>query len=131
YKMQLGYEPRRIKAELSSREVAYFMEHKSKYPGIEVVEESRRQYDPDQVAVQAIGYLKEFRGSKEIKKYKEMDAKNKTQKDSGLIYTEREKVGVDGMEMMFQEELRGKNGYMSIPIDPRNMANGVPAMIPP
>ncbi|WP_372238783.1 peptidoglycan D,D-transpeptidase FtsI family protein [Paenibacillus lautus] len=131
YKMQLGYEPRRIKAELSSREVAYFMEHKSKYPGIEVVEESRRQYDPDQVAVQAIGYLKEFRGSKEIKKYKEMDAKNKTQKDSGLIYTEREKVGVDGMEMMFQEELRGKNGYMSTPINPRNMADGVPAMIPP
>lgn len=131
YKMQLGYEPRRIKAELSSREVAYFMEHKSQYPGIEVVEESRRRYDPDQVAVQAIGYLKEFRGSKEIKKYKEMDAKNKTQKDSGLIYTEREKVGVDGLEMMFQEELRGKNGYMSIPINPRNMADGVPAMIPP
>ncbi len=131
YKMQLGYEPRRIKAELSSREVAYFMEHKSKYPGIEVVEESRRQYDPDKVAVQAIGYLKEFRGSKEIEKYKEMDAKNKTQKDSGLVYTEREKVGVDGLEMMFQEELRGKNGYMSIPINPRNMADGVPAMIPP
>lgn len=131
YKLQLGYEPRRIKADLTSNEVAYFMEHKSEYPSIEIVEESRRQYDPDKVAVQTIGYLKEFRGSKDLKKYKELNAKNKTQKDSGLTYTEQEKVGVDGLEMMFQDVLRGKNGYMGIPINPRNMADGVPTMIPP
>ncbi|NJJ40430.1 peptidoglycan D,D-transpeptidase FtsI family protein [Paenibacillus apii] len=131
YKMQPGYAPRRIKANLTAREVAYFMEHKSKYPGIEVVEESGRQYNPDKVAVQTIGYLKEFQGTKEIKKYKELDAKNKTQKDPGLMYTEREKVGVDGLEMMFQEMLRGKNGYMRIPVNPRNMVDGVPTMISP
>ncbi|WP_189023752.1 peptidoglycan D,D-transpeptidase FtsI family protein [Paenibacillus albidus] len=131
YKMQPGYAPRRIKANLTAREVAYFMEHKSEYPGIEVVEESQRQYNPDKVAVQTIGYLKEFRGTKEIKKYKELDAKNKTLKDPGLMYTEREKVGVDGLEMMFQEILRGKNGYRRIPVNPRNMVDGVPTMISP
>ena len=32
---------------------------------------------------------------------------------------------------MFQEELRGKSGYLSIPINPQNMVDGVPTMIAP
>ncbi|KOR82612.1 peptidoglycan D,D-transpeptidase FtsI family protein [Paenibacillus solani] len=131
FNKQPGYEPRRIKADLSTKEVAYFMEHKSEYPGVEVVEESQRQYNPDKIAVQTIGYLREFRGNKTLDKYKEIDEKNKTQKDPGLIYTEQEKVGVDGLEMMFQDELRGKNGYIGIPINPQNMASGVPTMVAP
>ncbi|MGG3281649.1 peptidoglycan D,D-transpeptidase FtsI family protein [Paenibacillus solani] len=131
FNKQPGYEPRRIKADLSTKEVAYFMEHKSEYPGVEVVEESERQYNPDRIAVQTIGYLKEFKGIKTLDKYKEIDEQNKTQKDPGLIYTEQEKVGVDGLEMMFQDELRGKNGYIGIPINPQNMASGVPTMVAP
>ncbi|GAE08122.1 permease of the drug/metabolite transporter [Paenibacillus sp. JCM 10914] len=131
FNKQPGFEPRRIKAHLSTKEVAYFMEHKSEYPGVEVVEESQRHYSQDQVAVQAIGYLKEFRGTKDQSKYKEIDEQNKTLKDPGLFYTEREKVGVDGLEMMFQDELRGKNGYIEIPINPQNMADGVPTMVAP
>ncbi|AYB42252.1 penicillin-binding transpeptidase domain-containing protein [Paenibacillus lautus] len=131
FNKQPGYEPRRIKANLSNKEVAYFMEHKNDYPGLEVVEESQRQYNPDKIAVQTIGYLKEFRGIKTLDKYKEIDEQNKKQKDPGLIYTEQEKVGVDGLEMMFQDELRGKNGYIGIPINPQNMADGVPTMIAP
>lgn len=131
FNKQPGYEPRRIKADLSTKEVAYFMEHKSEYPGVEVVEESERQYNPDRIAVQTIGYLKEFKGIKTLDKYKEIDERNKTQKDPGLIYTEQEKVGVDGLEMMFQDELRGKNGYIGIPINPQNMASGVPTMVAP
>ncbi|WP_339219831.1 penicillin-binding protein 2 [Paenibacillus sp. FSL W7-1332] len=131
FNKQPGYEPRRIKANLSTKEVAYFMEHKNEYPGVEVVEESQRQYNPDKIAVQTIGYLKEFRGIKTLDKYKEIDEQNKKQKDPGLIYTEQEKVGVDGLEMMFQDELRGKNGYIGIPINPQNMADGVPTMIAP
>ncbi|MGW8826113.1 peptidoglycan D,D-transpeptidase FtsI family protein [Paenibacillus lautus] len=131
FNKQPGFEPRRIKSDLSTKEVAYFMERKSKYPGVEVVEESQRQYNPDQVAVQAIGYLKDFRGAKDENKYKEIDEQNKTQKDPGLLYTEREKVGIYGLEMMFQDELRGKSGYIEIPINPQNMADGVPTMVPP
>ncbi|MEK6993487.1 penicillin-binding protein 2 [Paenibacillus sp. FSL K6-1566] len=131
FNKQPGYEPRRIKANLSSKEVAYFMEHKSQYPGVEIVEESERKYSEDRIAVQTIGYLREFKGQKDLDKYKAIDQKNKTQKDPGLIYSEQEKVGVDGLEMMFQDELRGKNGYINIPISPQNMANGVPTMVPP
>lgn len=53
-----GFVPRRIKAELNSQEVAYFIERKSEFSGIDIVEESIRHYDKDRVAVQTIGYLK-------------------------------------------------------------------------
>ena len=32
---------------------------------------------------------------------------------------------------MFQEELRGKSGYLNIPINPQNMVDGVPTMVAP
>ena len=128
---QHGYEPRRIKGELTDKEVAYFIENKDLFPGIEIVEENIRYYDKDTVAVQTIGYLKEFKGAKSNAKYANVDRNNKTQKDPGLKYSERERVGVDGMEMLFQNELRGKSGYMSIPINPQNMIDGVPTMVPP
>lgn len=130
-KKQGGYEPRRIKGDLTDKEVAYFIENKDEFPGIEIVEENVRFYDKDTVAVQTIGYLKEFKGVKSLEKYKEIDEANKDQKDPGLKYTETEWVGYDGLEMMFQDELRGKNGYMSIPINPQNMIDGVPTMVPP
>ncbi|MGM1050080.1 MAG: peptidoglycan D,D-transpeptidase FtsI family protein [Bacillota bacterium] len=128
---QHGYEPRRIKGDLTDKEVAYFVENKDLFPGIEIVEENIRFYDKDTVAVQTIGYLMEFKRVKSFEKYEKIDKKNKNQKDPALKYTETERVGVDGLEMMFQNELRGKNGYMSIPINPQNMIDGVPTMVPP
>ncbi|MFC7678230.1 peptidoglycan D,D-transpeptidase FtsI family protein [Paenibacillus sp. GCM10028914] len=130
-KKQGGYEPRRIKGELTDDEVAYFIENKDDFPGVEIVEENVRYYDEDTVAVQTIGYLKEFKGAKTKEKYKEIDEANKDQKDPGLKYTETEWVGYDGLEMMFQDELRGKNGYMSIPINPQNMIDGTPTLVAP
>lgn len=126
-----GYEPRRIKTDLTKEEIAYFMENRAKFPGIQIVEENVRHYDPDTVAVQTIGYLKKFRGSKDLKVYEAIDQSNKDQKNPGLIYTEEEWIGYDGLEQMFQEELRGKSGYLSIPINPQNMVDGVPTMIAP
>lgn len=130
-KKQGGYEPRRIKGDLTDKEVAYFIENKDEFPGVEIVEENIRYYDKDTVAVQTIGYLQEFKGVKSVDKYKKIDEQNKDQKDPGLKYTETERVGRDGLELMFQDELRGKNGYMSIPINPLNMIDGTPILVPP
>lgn len=131
YNKQHGYEPRRIKSDLTKEEIAYFMENRAKFPGIQIVEENVRHYDPDTVAVQTIGFLKKFRGSKDLKDYEAIDQSNKDQKNPGLIYTEEEWIGYDGLERMFQEELRGKSGYLSIPINPQNMVDGVPTMVAP
>ncbi|GAB6926116.1 penicillin-binding protein 2 [Paenibacillus sp. JCM 10914] len=131
YTRQHGYEPRRIKDQLSKQEIAFFLEHRQKFPGVQIVEESVRQYDPDTVAVQTIGYLRKFKGSKDFSEYKEIDLNNKTQDDPGLIYIEEESVGYGGLERMFQQELRGKSGYISIPISPQNMVEGVPTLVAP
>ncbi|MET3548889.1 cell division protein FtsI/penicillin-binding protein 2 [Paenibacillus favisporus] len=134
YKKYSGYSPRRIKMDLSNKEIAYFSEHKSDFPGIAIEEESIRHYDPDTVAVQTIGYIRTFKGSKSLTKYKTIDEKQRSgdaQTDPGLIYTEPEFVGYDGLELMYQDDLRGKNGYKKVPIDPRNMPEGVEEIVPP
>ncbi|WP_263882072.1 MULTISPECIES: peptidoglycan D,D-transpeptidase FtsI family protein [Paenibacillus] len=134
YKKYSGYSPRRIKMDLSDKEIAYFSEHKSDFPGIAIEEESIRHYDPDTVAVQTIGYIRTFKGSKSLTKYKTIDEQQRSgdaQADPGLIYTEPEFVGYDGLELMYQDDLRGKNGYKKVPIDPRNMPEGVEDIVPP
>ncbi len=134
YKKYAGYSPRRIKMDLSQKEIAYFSEHKSEFPGISIEEESVRHYDPETVAVQTIGYIRTFSGSKSLSKYKEIDEKQRSSDvttDPGLVYTEPEFVGFDGLELMYQDELRGKNGYKKVPINPRNMPEGVDEVVPP
>jgi penicillin-binding protein 2 len=123
--------PRLIKSDLSEGEVAYFLQHKDEFKGIQIVEESVRYYDPDTVAVQSIGYLKKFKSSKTLNKYKEVDEANKTQTDPGLVYTENEFVGFDGLELQYQDKLRGKSGYTSVDVDLRNLPEGVAGTTPP
>ncbi|MBB6020841.1 penicillin-binding protein 2 [Paenibacillus sp. JGP012] len=126
-----GFMPRLIKSDLSEGEVAYFLQHKDEFKGIQIVEESVRYYDPDTVAVQTIGYLKKFKSSKSLKKYQEVDEANKTQTDPGLVYTENEFVGFDGLELQYQDKLRGKSGYTSVDVDLRNLPEGVAGTTPP
>lgn len=118
--------PRRIKAGLTQKEIAYFSENMTKYDGIDIIEESIRHYDPDTVAVQLVGYLKKFRGSKDLSYYK-----NLPQKDPLLNYIEEEEVGFDGLEYMFQEQLRGTNGLKNIPVDSMGRIIGEPQITPP
>lgn len=134
YKQSGGFAPRRIKMDLTNEEMAYFLENKDQFPGIEVIEESLRHYDKDTVAVQAIGYLKKFSSasttnSSDLAFYKDMREQANT--DPSLQYTESELVGYDGLELYYQNELRGKNGFKSVPIDPRNMATGIAEVTPP
>lgn len=134
YRRDNGFTPRRIKMDLTSQEIAYFLERKSEFPGIDILEENIRHYDKDTVAVQTIGYLKKFSSASttdasDLKYYKDIREQKET--DPALQYTESELVGFDGLELYYQEELRGKNGYKSVPIDPRNMATGIAEITPP
>ncbi|MFS0873643.1 MULTISPECIES: peptidoglycan D,D-transpeptidase FtsI family protein [Paenibacillus] len=131
YRQTQGYSPRLIKSELSDREVAYFLQNKNIIPGLSVVEESKRKYDEDSVAVQAIGYMKTFKTSKTLEKYKEIDNLNQTETNPGLVYSELESVGVDGLELQYQDVLRGQSGYKEIPINALNLPEEGGNMLPP
>lgn len=132
YQKTHGYTPRLVKSDLNTKEIAYFMEKKADYPGAMVLEENIRKYDPDRVAVQVIGYTREFKGQQNnLDKYKEISKSLATERDPGLRYTQQEMVGVGGLEFQYQEELRGRSGYQSIDINARNLPEGTIMQTPP
>ncbi|MDR0268254.1 penicillin-binding transpeptidase domain-containing protein [Paenibacillus sp.] len=126
-----GYLPRRIEIDLNQKEIQYFMEHKSEFPGIEIIEETIRQYDPDTVAVQTVGYIKSFKRTESLKAYNiaRQESNDGTKPDE--TYTRDELVGFDGIELSFQDELRGKNGYKVTAISPGNIPEEVLDIVPP
>ena len=126
-----GYVPRLVKSDLSTKEIAFFMEKKTEYPGVMVLEENVRRYDPDRVAVQVVGYTREFKGAGTLKQYKTIIEQSTSQRDPGLVYSQDEKVGFDGLELQYQQELRGRSGYQSIDIDSRNLPTGAMELTPP
>ncbi|MEK5256703.1 penicillin-binding transpeptidase domain-containing protein [Paenibacillus sp. FSL F4-0125] len=131
FRKSLGFMARRIKADLTTQEVAYFMEHKGDYPGLEIVEESIRHYDKDTVAVQTIGYIKPFKSANSLNIYKNILNAMKNNPEPGLTYKDDEFVGFDGLELQYQRELRGQNGYQEISVNPQNMAEKVERVVPP
>lgn len=125
-----GYVARRIKSGLTKKEIAYFLEHKNEYPNLEVIEESSRHYDTDTVAVQAVGYVKFFKSSTSLDLYKDVLQAMKNNQNPGLNYKEDELVGFDGLELQYQKELRGQNGYKEVSVDPQNMAEKIVSIEP-
>lgn len=91
-----------------------------------------RHYDKDTVAVQTVGYIKPFKSSNTLNIYKNIQsAMKKIGADPGLNYKDDEFVGFDGLELQYQRELRGKNGYQVISVNPQNMAEKVEEVVPP
>ncbi|MFC3771587.1 peptidoglycan D,D-transpeptidase FtsI family protein [Paenibacillus sp. GCM10012303] len=109
--------PRKIKGDLSQQEVAFFSWHRDDFKGIDIQEESIRQYeDKRRIAVQLTGYLKQFSGARNTNGLKFYQEKAKST-DPTEKYLDNEYVGFDGIEYMYQEELRGKNGVKTYPVN--------------
>lgn len=120
------FQPRRIKAGLSDREIAYITEHKDQLKGIEIVEESTRMYDSSQIAVQLVGYLRPYSTARNQK-----DSYLNYYRDSSTDYLNEEFVGFDGLEFMYQEDLRGKNGSKRYPVNAKSEIIGQVKITPP
>ncbi|MFE5323971.1 peptidoglycan D,D-transpeptidase FtsI family protein [Paenibacillus sp. NPDC056579] len=108
-----SFVPRRIKSGLSEKEIAYILEHRDEMKWLEIMEESIRTYDNERIAVQLIGYMRPFSRAREPKNGLDF-YKNK---DNTTGYLDTEDVGYDGIELMYQEELRGKNGMKTYPVN--------------
>ncbi|MFK7694668.1 peptidoglycan D,D-transpeptidase FtsI family protein [Paenibacillus sp. HJGM_3] len=122
--------PRRIKADLNQAEIAYLSEHRDELPGMEIQEESIRQYNDKTIAVQLVGYLKSFstaRSDSGLEFYRKK-AESTEPTDE---YLDTEDVGFDGLELMYQDELRGKNGVKTYPVNAAEKIVGPVTMIKP
>lgn len=116
-KVNFVWVPRLIKTNLTQKEIAYLLENKPDFPGIDIVDDSVRNYDPDTVAVQTIGYLKKFKGVREtMDHYKQIYEQN-DELPIEQQYQEYEDVGFDGIEYMYQADLRGLNGTKNFPVN--------------
>ncbi|MEF3303622.1 peptidoglycan D,D-transpeptidase FtsI family protein [Paenibacillus sp. GYB003] len=109
--------PRKIKGDLTKEEIAYFSWHRDELKGVDIQEESIRNYNEKRIAVQLVGYLKQFSSARSetngLKFYRDkVKSTDPTDK-----YLDNEYVGFDGIEYMYQEELRGKNGVKSYPVN--------------
>ncbi|WNQ12616.1 penicillin-binding transpeptidase domain-containing protein [Paenibacillus aurantius] len=121
-----NYQPRRIKSGLNRKEIAYIAEHQDELPGVETSEESTRVYDQDSVAVQLIGYLRPFKG---VVTTKSTLYNNYREKQDD--YLQDEFVGTDGLELMYEDVLRGKNGSKNYPVNSLNQIVGQVEITPP
>ncbi|MFK7694664.1 peptidoglycan D,D-transpeptidase FtsI family protein [Paenibacillus sp. HJGM_3] len=109
--------PRRIKADMTNSEIAYLSEHRDQYPGFEIQEESIRHYNDKTIAVQLVGYLKSFSAARNKDTGLEFYRQKAESTDPTVEYLDTEEVGFDGIEYLFQDELRGKNGLKSYPVN--------------
>lgn len=116
-RMNFIFVPRLIKTGLTKEEVAYFLEHKPQFKGIDIIEDSVRNYDPDTLAVQTVGYLKKFKGVRERMPFYKEQYENQKKLPTEKKCLEYEDVGVDGIELMYQNELRGLNGVKKFPVN--------------
>ncbi|MCI3920012.1 penicillin-binding protein 2 [Paenibacillus sp. TRM 82003] len=119
---------RRVKSGLTQKEIAVLMTHPETFPGIEVVEESVRHYDPNTIAVQLIGYLQPFtssynRPAEYLNFYKDPEKTGD--------YLRTEEVGFDGLEFLYQETLRGQSGARKYPINSQGQIVGEVTTTPP
>lgn len=99
------YQPIILERNLPSSVVATFMERRSEFPGVVLVTESARSYPQGAVAGAVVGYVgqisEEELGEEEFKGY----------------YPD-EVVGKAGLELSYEQYLRGQPGHTSLIVDP-------------
>jgi len=119
-----SYVPRRIKSDLTKDEIAYLMERRDQLKWLEIMEESIRNYNDEEnrMAVQLVGYMRSYSVARSNDN---LGYKNK----EGYIDTEY--VGFDGIELMYQDVLRGKNGYKTYPVNAAQKIVGNVTITPP
>lgn len=120
--------PRKLKSELTKDEIAYIMENRDELLGLEIMEESARLYDENQIAVQLVGYVRPY-STAINQKSSYLDYYRENQEEYNQTPTEY--VGFDGLEFMYQEQLRGSNGMKVYPVNALDKIIGPPTVTQP
>lgn len=101
---QSKFLPKKIKSNANEKEIAVLTEQSQIYRGIDLILDPARSYSANRTAVQLVGYIKQYSSAGSLSKYKNKDD----------VYLPWETVGYDGIEYLYQDELRGQNGYKEV-----------------
>ncbi len=99
-----GFDPIRIKADVTPDIVTIIEEQKNNYPGVVIEVQPIRDYTNKQEAAHTYGYVSEI-NDMELEKLKDQGYK------SGDI------IGKFGLEKVYDKELRGENGGQQVEVD--------------
>jgi penicillin-binding protein 2 len=99
-----GYQPVRLKADLSLSEITRVEERQVMLPGVYINAEPMRRYPGGTLAAHVLGYLREAT-AKQLSDWKEAG------------YRMGDPVGQVGVEQAFEKELRGTDGGQEVEVD--------------
>ena len=98
---------------LSTKSTVALQELQLYYPGIYLIEETKRNYPYGSLASHLLGYL----GSMDERQWRKRNAK--------LGYRLNSKIGKNGIEKKFEEELKGKDGGVYLEVDYRGRVKSI------
>ena len=112
------YEALPLAENVDESTAVFLKERREDYPGVEVEEGFLRKYRYAPIASQIVGY---------------MGAISKQTQDQFTRkgYQLNDRVGVAGVEQTYEDELRGKPGYIKYAVDARNRVLGVVEQVEP
>ncbi len=99
-----GFDPIRIKADVTPDIVTIIEEQKTNYPGVIIEVQPIRDYMNKEEAAHTYGYVSEIN-----------DMELEKKKDEG--YKSGDIIGKFGLEKIYDKELRGKNGGQQVEVD--------------
>ena len=119
-------EPVPLKVGVTEEEALYLLERREQYPGIDVVENWKRQYPFAPLASHVVGYLGSIPA----------DNPNTKKVNETKVYTEKgyllsERVGVAGVERTYEDVLRGSPGKRVYEVDANGRVLRIVEEVPP
>jgi len=117
-----NFESLPIRTRLSDEEVAKFIAHRYRFPGVEIKARLFRQYPFNESASHLLGYIGRITD-------RDIEAiENKNLEDN---YRGTEHFGKSGLEQKYEFELHGQTGFEQVEVDSSGRAVRVLSRIPP
>jgi penicillin-binding protein 2 len=107
-KLLPAFESIPIKQEATSGDIAWVEAHKLEFPELRVEQQPQRRYPPNGTLAHVLGYVGEISPE-------QLD--QQTYKDKGL--KPGDIIGQEGVEKVYDDYLRGKDGYRKVIVDSR------------
>jgi len=115
-----AFESVRVKENATPADIAWVEAHKLEFPELRVEQQPQRQYPPGGLLAHVIGYVGEISPKQlEDPKYKEKG------------YKPGDIIGQEGVEAIYDEYLRGRDGYRRVVVDSRGHIQAVLEEVPP
>jgi penicillin-binding protein 2 len=107
-KAQAAYESIPVKQNASASDIAWVEAHSAEFPALRIEQQPQRRYPPNGLLAHVLGYVGEI-SQKQLQQPK--------YKDKGL--KPGDIIGQEGLEAVYDEYLRGRDGYSEVIVDSR------------